>query len=73
MPRSGMCGQHCATEALPRDRAPLMRFKTLEPNAKRRRLASALTIDDLRAIAKRLAPTAAFDYADGSTEPRRLT
>ncbi|MEX1078243.1 MAG: alpha-hydroxy acid oxidase [Homoserinimonas sp.] len=52
----------------PRDLAPLMKFKTPQLNAKKRRLADALTIDDLRAIAQRRTPKAAFDYTDGSAE-----
>ncbi|MDJ0395802.1 alpha-hydroxy acid oxidase [Rhodococcus sp. G-MC3] len=51
-----------------RDLAPLMQFKKPELNAKKRRLDAALTIEDLRAIAKRRTPTAAFDYTDGSAE-----
>jgi L-lactate dehydrogenase (cytochrome) len=46
----------------------LMQFKKPDLNAKRRRLASALTIEDLRTIAKRRTPKAAFDYTDGSAE-----
>ncbi|HEU4808925.1 MAG TPA: alpha-hydroxy acid oxidase [Homoserinimonas sp.] len=46
----------------------LMRFKKPEFNAKRRRLTSALTIHDLRDIAKRRTPKAAFDYTDGAAE-----
>ncbi|MET1044405.1 MAG: alpha-hydroxy acid oxidase, partial [Microbacteriaceae bacterium] len=52
----------------PRDLKPLMRFKKPQLNAKRRRLQSALTIYDLRAIAKRRTPRAAFDYTDGAAE-----
>ncbi|MCU1644070.1 MAG: lldD [Nocardia sp.] len=52
----------------PRDLAPLMQFKKPQLNAKKRRLESALTIEDLRAIAKRRTPKAAFDYTDGSAE-----
>src|SRR4051812_25716474 len=52
----------------PKDLASLMKFKTPTLNAKKRRLDSALTIADLRAIAKRRTPTAAFDYTDGSAE-----
>lgn len=52
----------------PRDLAPLLRFKTPELNAKKRRLADALTIHDLRAIAQRRTPKAAFDYTDGAAE-----
>jgi len=46
----------------------LMKFKKPELNGKRRRLASALTIADLRLIAKKRTPTAAFDYTDGAAE-----
>lgn len=52
----------------PKDLAPLMRFKRFEPNAKKRRLAAALTINDLRDIAKRRTPQAPFDYTDGAAE-----
>ncbi|WP_166876491.1 alpha-hydroxy acid oxidase [Salinibacterium sp. ZJ450] len=52
----------------PRDLMPLMRFKKPQLNAKRRRLQSALTIYDLRTIAKRRTPQAAFDYTDGAAE-----
>lgn len=52
----------------PRDLAPLMKFKKFDFNGKRRRLESALTIYDLREIAKRRTPTAPFDYTDGSAE-----
>jgi L-lactate dehydrogenase (cytochrome) len=46
----------------------LMKFKKPIWSAKQRRLAAALTIDDLRLIAKRRTPRAAFDYTDGSAE-----
>lgn len=46
----------------------LMKFKKPQFNAKRRRLSSALTIYDLRDIAKRRTPRAAFDYTDGAAE-----
>jgi L-lactate dehydrogenase (cytochrome) len=46
----------------------LVRFKKPELNARNRRLASALTIWDLREIARRRTPKAAFDYADGAAE-----
>jgi L-lactate dehydrogenase (cytochrome) len=51
-----------------RDLAPLMQFKKPDLNGKKRRLDAAYTIDDLRAIAKRRTPKAAFDYTDGSAE-----
>lgn len=46
----------------------LMQFKRPDLNARRRRLDKALTIYDLRAIAKRRTPRAAFDYTDGAAE-----
>ncbi len=52
----------------PRELAPLLQFKKPELSAKRRRLEGALTIADLRAIAKRRTPKAAFDYTDGAAE-----
>ena len=52
----------------PRDLRPLLRFKRPELNPTRRRLAAALTIEDLRRIAKRRTPKAAFDYTDGAAE-----
>jgi L-lactate dehydrogenase (cytochrome) len=45
-----------------------MGFKRPEFNATARRLSTALTIDDLRRIAKRRTPRAAFDYTDGAAE-----
>ena len=52
----------------PKDLAPLMRFKPFEPNGKKRRLEKALTINDLREIAKHRTPKAPFDYTDGAAE-----
>src|SRR6201994_3519806 len=46
----------------------LMRFKKPEFDARKRRLAAALTIEDLRAVARRRTPRAAFDYTDGAAE-----
>jgi L-lactate dehydrogenase (cytochrome) len=46
----------------------LMQFKKPELDARKRRLDSALTINDLRTIAKRRTPKAAFDYTDGAAE-----
>ncbi|MBL3699335.1 alpha-hydroxy acid oxidase [Leucobacter luti] len=46
----------------------LMQFKRPDFNGKRRRLEGALTIADLRTIAKRRTPKAAFDYTDGAAE-----
>jgi L-lactate dehydrogenase (cytochrome) len=50
------------------DFAPLMQFKKPELDPKKRRLDSALTIEDLRRIAKRRTPKAAFDYTEGAAE-----
>lgn len=52
----------------PRELAQLMRFRAPTLNATKRRLDSALTIADLRAIAQRRTPRAAFDYTDGAAE-----
>lgn len=46
----------------------LLHFRKPDWNATRRRLDRALTIADLRAIAKRRTPRAAFDYTDGAAE-----
>jgi len=51
-----------------KDLRPLMNFKTPEFNAKKRRLQNALTIADLRDIAQRRTPKAAFDYTEGAAE-----
>jgi len=50
------------------DLAPLIQFKRPEFNRAKRRLDAALTIEDLRRIAKRRTPRAAFDYTDGAAE-----
>ena len=52
----------------PKDLAQLMVFKAPTLNAKQRRLDGALTIYDLRDIAKKRTPTAPFDYTDGSAD-----
>lgn len=46
----------------------LLRFRKPELSARARRLNSALTIEDLRRIARRRTPRAAFDYTDGAAE-----
>ncbi|WP_025737131.1 alpha-hydroxy acid oxidase [Mycobacterium genavense] len=51
-----------------RDLAPLLQFKRPVFDATRRRLDAAFTIEDLRRIAKRRTPKAAFDYTDGAAE-----
>jgi len=52
----------------PKDMLPLLRFKPPTWNAKKRRLDRALTIYDLRAIAQKRTPKAAFDYTEGAAE-----
>ncbi|BBY00957.1 alpha-hydroxy-acid oxidizing protein [Mycobacterium seoulense] len=51
-----------------RDLAPLIKFKRPQFDATKRRLDAAYTIADLRRIAKRRTPKAAFDYTDGAAE-----
>ncbi len=52
----------------PVELAKLMQFKKPTLNGKKRRLDGALTIYELRDIAKRRTPKAAFDYTDGAAE-----
>lgn len=52
----------------PVDVLEYMQFKKPQLDRKKARLEAALTIEDLRRIAKRRTPTAAFDYTDGSAE-----
>src|SRR3954469_22990889 len=52
----------------PRELTALLGFRRPQLSATKRRLAAALTIDDLRRIAKRRIPKAAFDYTDGAAE-----
>jgi L-lactate dehydrogenase (cytochrome) len=52
----------------PAELLELMSFKKPEFDGRKRRLDAALTIYDLRAIAKRRTPRAAFDYTDGAAE-----
>jgi L-lactate dehydrogenase (cytochrome) len=52
----------------PAELLELMQFKKPQLNGKKRRLESALTTQDLRRIAKRRTPAAAFDYTDGGAE-----
>jgi L-lactate dehydrogenase (cytochrome) len=51
-----------------RELAPLIQFRKPRVDRTRRRLDTALTIEDLRRIAKRRTPKAAFDYTDGAAE-----
>jgi L-lactate dehydrogenase (cytochrome) len=50
------------------DLAPLLQFKKPVLSPRTRRLEKALTIDDLRRVAKRRTPKAAFDYTDGAAD-----
>ncbi|HEY3924817.1 MAG TPA: alpha-hydroxy acid oxidase [Acidothermaceae bacterium] len=50
------------------DFKPLLRVKPIELNRTTRQLSSALTISDLRAIAKRRVPLGVFEYTDGAAE-----
>ena len=52
----------------PKQLLELMKFKKPQFNGRKRRLDAALTIYDLRAIAKRRTPKAAYDYTDGAAE-----
>ena len=52
----------------PADLAALIRLRKPEFSLSARRLADALTIEDLRAIARRRTPRAAFDYTEGAAE-----
>ena len=51
-----------------RDLAPLVRFRRPRLDGVQRRLEEAQTVDDLRRLAKRRTPRAAFDYTDGAAE-----
>lgn len=51
-----------------RELVPLIQFKRPQFNATKRRLDAAFTIEDLRSIARRRTPKAAFDYTDGAAE-----
>ncbi len=47
---------------------PLLRVKPIELSRTTRQLAAALTISDLRTIAKRRVPLGVFEYTDGAAE-----
>ena len=51
-----------------RDLKPLLRFSLPKLNRKKARLDAALTIWDLRTIAKKRTPQGPFDYTDGAAE-----
>jgi L-lactate dehydrogenase (cytochrome) len=50
------------------DFKPLLRVKPVELNRTTRQLAAALTISDLRTIAKKRVPLGVFEYTDGAAE-----
>ena len=50
------------------DLAPLLKFKQPTWSPKERRLTKALTVEDLRRVAKRRTPKPAFDYTDGAAD-----
>ena len=52
----------------PKDLAQLLRFRKVILSPRKRRLTRALTIYDLRDIAKRRTPQAPFDYTDGGAD-----
>jgi L-lactate dehydrogenase (cytochrome)/glycolate oxidase len=52
----------------PKDLAQLLRFRKPILSGRKRRLSRALTIYDLRDIAKRRTPKAPFDYTDGGAD-----
>lgn len=51
-----------------RDLLPLLKFRPMTLSPTRRRLERSFTIWDLRTVARRRTPRAAFDYADGAAE-----
>ena len=52
----------------PKDLAQLLKFRKVIFSPRKRRLSRALTIYDLRDIAKRRTPQAPFDYTDGGAD-----
>lgn len=52
----------------PRELGPLLTFRRPMFNPTRRRLQRALNIEDLRALAMRRTPKAAFDYTEGAAD-----
>ena len=52
----------------PKDLAQLLKFRKFILSPTKRRLSKALTIYDLRDIAKRRTPQAPFDYTDGGAD-----
>ncbi len=68
--RAGRSGVLMTDRQLPKwsELKPLLRPKPITVNATDRRLEKALTIADLRRIAKRRTPRSVFDYTDGAAE-----
>ena len=62
--------QHMSKRQLPKwsEIKPLLRTRPVERNATSRRLARAMTIADLRTVARGRVPRAVFDYTDGAAE-----
>jgi L-lactate dehydrogenase (cytochrome) len=52
----------------PRALSGLLKFRKVEWNSRKRRLSKALTVWDLRDIAKKRTPRGPFDYTDGGSE-----
>jgi L-lactate dehydrogenase (cytochrome) len=52
----------------PAELRPLLRFQRPHLDPRRRTLARAYTIEDLRTIARRRVPRSVFDYVDGAAE-----
>ena len=52
----------------PKDLQALLKFRKFELDARKRRLAKAYSIQDLRSIAKRRTPSEPFDYTDGGAD-----
>jgi len=52
----------------PKEFFELVQLKKPDFNGRRRRLSAAQTVEDLRLIAKRRTPSAAFDYTDGAAD-----
>ncbi len=68
LPRSVGSVKGQRTRRVPRwsDFAPVISLDRPDLNPTRRRLARALTIDDLRSLARRRCPRSVFDYTDGA-------
>jgi len=52
----------------PKDLATLLKFEVPTIHRKKRRLEKALTVWDLRELAKKRTPQGPFDYTDGAAE-----